>query len=117
MHNSAICYNKNKSTKTEEKEKNETETEIDKNETAANCASSVSSIFLQTTEIIVESPLSKKEVRVRILFAQGSQRSYITKRIKNILDLKPYSKERISISTFGNISTKLLRKGFSKFKK
>ena len=106
MHNSAICYNKNKSTKTEEKEKNETETQIDKNETAANCASSISSILLQTAEIIVENPLNKKEVRVKILFDQGSQSSYITKRIKNILDLKPYSKESISISTFGNTKYK-----------
>ena len=66
MHNSAICYNKNKNTKAEEKEKNETETEIDKNETAANCASSNYSILLQTAEIIVEHPLNKKEVRVKI---------------------------------------------------
>ena len=49
----------------------------------------------------MENPLSKKEVRKFFLFDQGSQRSYITKRIKNILDLKPYSKESISISTFG----------------
>ena len=92
MHSSAICYNKINSTKTEEKEKNETETEIDKNETAANCSSSISSILLQTAEIIVENPLNKKEVRVKILFDQGSQGCHITKRIKNILDLKPYSK-------------------------
>ena len=43
---------------------------------------------------------------VKALLDQGSQRSYLSQRIKSILDLAPISKENISISTFGNPNSK-----------
>ena len=50
----------------------------------------------------MENPLNKHEVLVTALFDQGSQRTYVTQRVKNILQLAPKCTERISISTFGN---------------
>ena len=45
-------------------------------------------------------------MRVKTLLDPGSQRSYLSQRIKSILDLAPISKENISISTFGNPNSK-----------
>ena len=45
-------------------------------------------------------------MRVKTLLDPGSQRSYLSQRIKSILDLAPISKENISISTFENPNSK-----------
>ena len=47
----------------------------------------MSSILLQTADIVLENPNNKKQVKTKVLFDQGSQRSYVTKRIKNVLGL------------------------------
>ena len=102
MHNSAICNDQNKHG----------------NQISTNCASNISSILLQTAVIVLENPNNKKQVKTSILFDQGSQRSYMTKRITNVLE------ETISISTFMNKTcenSKLERvsinlKGVSNFK-
>ena len=70
MHNSAVCDDRNKQV----------------NQTT-NWASKVSSILLQTADIVLENPNNKKQVKTKVLFDQGSQRSYVTKRIKNVLGL------------------------------
>ena len=90
MHNSAICTNRNNRGKTNQ------------NETTTNYASNFSSILLPTADIILENPLTKKEVRVKALFDQGSQRTYVTQRVKNVLQLAPICTEKIKISTFGS---------------
>ena len=105
MHNSAVCENKSK----QGKAKCETSDSDIKNETGeitTNCSSNLASILLQTAEIILENPFNRKEVRVNALLDQGSQRSYLSQRIKSVLDLAPISKENISISTFGNPNSK-----------
>ena len=86
MHNSAICNDRNKQG----------------NQTFMNCASNVSSIFLQTADIVLANPNNKKQVKTKVLFDQGSDRSYVTKRIKNVLDLAAIAEETISTSTFMN---------------
>ena len=78
MHNSAICHNK--------KDKRDKTAAID---SSTNYASSFSSVILPTTEILLENPLNKQEVRVTALFDQSSQRTYVTQRVKNILQLVP----------------------------
>ena len=75
-------------------------------ETSTNCSSNLASILLQTAEIVLENPFNTKEMRVKALLDQRSQRSYLSQRIKSILDLAPISKENISISTFGNPNSK-----------
>ena len=66
----------------------------------------MASILLQTAEIVLENPLNKKELRVKALPDQNSQRSYLFQRTQSILDLAPISKENISISTLGNPNSK-----------
>lgn len=58
--------------------------------------------YSPTTEIILKKLLNKQEIRVTAPFDQGSERTYVNQRVKNILQLSPICTERISISTFGN---------------
>ena len=75
-------------------------------ETSTNCSSNFASMLLQTAEVVLENFFNKKEVRVKALPDQGSQRSYLSQRIKSILDLTPISKENISVTTFRNLNSK-----------
>ena len=48
------------------------------------------------------SPLDPQlAMRVRIVLDNGSQRSYITCRVKSMLDLKPENTRYLHIATFG----------------
>ena len=60
--------------------------------------------MLQTADIVLGNPSNKKQVKTKVLFDQGSQRSYVTKRIKNVLGLTVIAEETISISTCVNKS-------------
>ena len=51
-------------------------------------------------------PLTKKKVRVKALLDQESPRSYLSQRIKSILDIASIFKENISISTFEKWNSK-----------
>ena len=42
---------------------------------------------MATTDVVLEIPRSKKQVKTKVLFDQGLQRSCITQRIKNMLGL------------------------------
>ena len=91
MHNSAICHNK--------KDKWGKSVTID---SSTNYASNFYSALLPTTEILLENPLKKHEVPITALFNQSLQRTYVTQRVKRMLQLASICAERISISTFGN---------------
>ena len=57
---------------------------IDENNTNCNTvAAKASSILLQTNESLVENPSNKKQIKMKVLFNQGSQRNYLTKKFKN----------------------------------
>ena len=105
MYNSAVCENKSKQGKAKS-ETSDSDIENERGETSTNCYSNLASILFQTAEIVLENPFNKKRVRVNALLDQRSQRSYLSQRIKSILDLVPISKENISISTFGNLNSK-----------
>ena len=47
-----------------------------------------------------------KNIKVKVRFDQGSQQSYVTKRVKDLLKLKDVSKESICINTFGDTKSK-----------
>ena len=102
MHNSAVCENKSKQGKAKS-EVRDLDIKNVTGETLTNCPSNFASVLLQTAEIVLENPFNKEEVRVKALLDQGSQRSYLSQRIKSILDLDPISSENISISTFGSL--------------
>ena len=50
---------------------------------------------------VIENPETRKETKIKILFDQGSQRTYISEKIKNVLNLRSFDSEKMLISTFG----------------
>ena len=64
--------------------------------------SHVSFAMLQTAVAIVKNPKDSKELKIKVLFDNGSQRSYISNRVANFLNLPSESFENIFISIFGN---------------
>ena len=64
--------------------------------------SHVSFAMLQTAVAIVKNPKDSKELKIKVLFDNGSQRSYISNRVANFLSLPSELFENIFISTFGN---------------
>lgn len=65
---------------------------------ATGFVSNLSSILLQTADLIVENPSCTKQAEIKVLFDQGPQRTYVTKRIKDILRLNEIKKEKIPIN-------------------
>ena len=62
-----------------------------------------SNILLQTAEVILENPSnSQRSLKVKALFDSGSQRTYVSEKVKNALNLNTESKENVNIATFGN---------------
>ena len=60
-------------------------------------------VLLQTAEVVVSNDKNKnKTIQIRLLCDSGSQRSFISDRVRNFLGLKTISKENLSIYTFGN---------------
>lgn len=64
--------------------------------------SSQDNILLQTAQAFVGVENPRSGVRVRLIFDSGSQRSYITQRIRSQLKLETTRKESLMIKTFGN---------------
>ena len=69
--------------------------------------STKTSVVLQTATAYAQGIGAAKVVPVRILFDSGSQRTYITKDLKNRLGLKTIKTETLNLNTFGD---KLYRK-------
>jgi len=57
-------------------------------------------ILLQTARAVAVGPGGR--VPIRILFDSGSQLSYITKTLKERLDIEPIRKEKLHLNTFGS---------------
>ena len=67
------------------------------------CAASDKVILLQTALANVSSPHDRNHVlRVRIVMDSGSQRSYLTQRVKDRLSLPVTNEQRLSIAAFGS---------------
>ena len=58
-------------------------------------------ILLQTAEANVYDDSLNNVLKVRVLFDTGSQKSYVSQRVQNILRLKTIEHETLSILTFG----------------
>ena len=71
-HNSAIC--ENKITKNNVAENSEINS-------STNYSANSSCVLLQTAEIILVDMVCKREIKVKTLFDQGIQRSYITEKV------------------------------------
>ena len=58
-------------------------------------------VLLQTASAIARNEDGTKSTRVKILFDNGSQRSYVTDNLKSKLGLKSTKKEMLHLNTFG----------------
>ena len=58
------------------------------------------SILLQTAVVRLTNKINSKSVKVRVLFDSGSQKSYVTQRIVDCLELKKIASESINVSVF-----------------
>ena len=69
--------------------------------TAISSTKAKGSILLQTATAIATNEDGSLSLPVRILFDNGSQRSYVTNNLKSKLCLKPMSSETLHLNTFG----------------
>ena len=69
--------------------------------TTTASSGSKGTVLLQTASVIARNEDSTKSTRVKILFDNGSQRSYVTDNLKSRLGLKSTKKEMLHLSTFG----------------
>ena len=58
--------------------------------------------MLQIAVVVLKNAIDSKEVKIKVLFDNGWQCSYISNRDANFLNLPSESVENICISTFGN---------------
>ena len=58
-------------------------------------------VLLQTARAVAYNEDGTKSTNVRILFDNGSQRSYVTNTLKSRLSLEPLRKETLHLNTFG----------------
>ena len=66
-------------------------------------------VLLQTARAEATNEGNNKTENVRILFDNGSQRSYITDSLKEKLGLSPIKKEKLNLNTFGDSKFKTQR--------
>ena len=71
-------------------------------ENSCHVKSNVSCVLLQTAVVVVKNPKDSKELKTKVLFDNGSQRSYISNAVANSFNLPSESVENICISTLGN---------------
>ncbi|KAL9977060.1 hypothetical protein ACROYT_G014424 [Oculina patagonica] len=64
-------------------------------------SSNKGSVLLQTATAIATNDEGTKSTTIRVLFDNGSQRSYITDNLRSRLQLKPLQKEKLNLNTFG----------------
>ena len=69
--------------------------------TTTASSGSKGTVLLQTASVIARNEDSTKSTRVKILFDNGSQRSYVTDNLKSRLGLKSTIKEMLHLNTFG----------------
>ena len=69
--------------------------------TTTASSGSKGTVLLQTASAIAKNEDSTKSTRVKILFDNGSQRSYVTDNLKSKLGLKSTKKETLHLNTFG----------------
>jgi hypothetical protein len=67
-------------------------------------------ILLQTARANIQSNDTLRQVSTRILFDSGSQRTYISEKVRNSLKLKAVRSEKVIIKTFGQSETSEVRR-------
>ena len=71
--------------------------------TSALCSDQQKTVLLQTARSVIQNPQRPRNlVEVRLLLDSGSQKSYLTKRARELLGLEPTGDQLLSIATFGS---------------
>ena len=67
------------------------------------CSSHCQAVLLQTARAMMHNPnLTDTSLEVRLLFDGRSQKSYLSERARDLLNLKPCGEQSLSIATFGS---------------
>ena len=74
----------------------------DTKETATNFSSNKNSILSQTASSVISSLNNSERKNTLLLLDAGSQRSYISEKLQNELNLPTLRKEPLFVKTFGN---------------
>ena len=107
-HHISLCNADNKSTNSEAKQQETQSKPVQAKETTNLFAESKRSMLLQTAQGEVFNIDNKDhKIIVRVVFDSGSQRSYVTKRVKDYLNLQVAAREQIYLKTFGQNKGKL----------
>ena len=77
--------------------------------TVANADTTKRIVLLQTARAIATDETGTKSEKVRLLFDNGSQRSYIMDSLRTKLNLKLLKQEKLNLNTFGNSGFKSQR--------
>ncbi|XP_045216847.2 uncharacterized protein LOC123566631 [Mercenaria mercenaria] len=73
-------------------------------------------MLMQTANTYVQNPTGQSEQQVRALLDSGSQRTYITERLANSLNLKTEGEQEIRLVTFGSEKSQLIKTVSTKLK-
>ena len=99
-HHISLCERNSRSSKDAQQAQ---EKSLETKEVSNLHVNSAKSILLQTAQAIIYSPVNpQRRIVVRLIFDSGSQRSYVSERVRRYLDLPVIAKEQITIKTFGN---------------
>ena len=101
-HNICICTFSVNQEKPNFNPQNANPQQNENNSTANNLVNNRGNVLLQTAYVNVSDLSVQKETNAIVLFDSGSQRTYISNELKNLLNLPVLRKESIVIQTFGN---------------
>ena len=103
LHNCAICSERDKK---DDKNKEDSPSRTTNNSATCHVQNQLTpAVLLQTAAVILENPDTKQQVKLKVLLDAGSQRTYISERIRKFLNLSTEAIEDVNISTFGNSQT------------
>ena len=100
--NSAICSERDKK---DDKNKEDSPSRTTNNSATCHVQNQLTPALLQTAAVILENRDTKQQVKVKVLLDAGSQRTYISERIRKFLNFSTEAVEDVNISTFGNFQT------------
>ena len=83
-----------------------TESQNDTEETTTNFSNNKNTILLQTSSAVVSNLNSSERKNTLFLLHSGSQRSHISEKLRNELNLPTLRRKRLFIKTFGNSNYK-----------
>ena len=108
-HHQSICFSVRESSEEDkprgedaQRKKDDDKSKNESTVTTASMSGNKGKVLLQTAKAQAYNDDGSTSVKVRILFDNGSQRTYITNNLQRILGLTPKKSESIQLNTFGD---------------